>query len=244
MSPSGPHRLRTATGRAAVSIFSIGLVVLFSTRVAAQSQQWREAPIIEPAEATAAAAAPKPVPPPSADAVVQVYLDGCVLHEGRSAAVIDWALAQGFEPLDPLRTGAEDLLGGAAGAVLAAPGSGERVLLAAGDDRRCVVWAENTHGPGLRSAFQKMVSALGFKGARVQGVIDRNLNSGGAWRNQSQWRYRRVGGSEDFSLGSATTLGGAASAQLLHFAPMASAAPPAVAPAVVAPRQPGGAPSR
>ena len=79
-----------------------------------------------------------------------------------------------------------------------------------------------------------MVSALGFKGARVQPVMDRNLSSAGAWRNQLQWRYRRVGGDQDFGLGSATTLSQTLGAQLLHFAPMAPVAPP----------YPDGSPSR
>ena len=208
--------------------WSIGCVLLCGGPAAAQSLPLREGPIIEPrtaADPAPATAAPVRVPP-TADAVVRVFLDACVLNEGQSASVIDWALAQGYEPLGPLRTGAEDLLGGAAGAVLAAPGSGGRVLLAAGNDRRCIVWAESTNGPRLRGAFQKMVSDLGCRGARVQSVIDRNLTSAGTWRNQLQWRYRRVGGSEDFGLGSATTLGAAPSAQLLHFAPMTRPAPP------------------
>lgn len=230
------RRLWTHTGRAVAAVLMSLSVLLFAGQAAAQFLPLREAPIIEPASPFDVAPTPpaRPSAPPSVEAVVRVFLDGCVLNEGQSAAVIDWALAQGFEPLDPLRTGAEDLLGGAAGAVLAVPGSAAQVLLAAGEDRRCIVWAENTNGPGLRGEFRKMVSGLGFKGARVQSVIDRNLNSGGAWRNQSQWRYRRVGGGEDFGLGSATTLGAAPSAQLLHFAPMTRPMPP----------QPDGTPSR
>ena len=204
------------------------LAACFAFGASAQSLPLREGPIIEPpqpGDAVPAAPALRSAPP-SVQAVVQVFLDGCVLNEGRSSAVIDWALAQGFEPMDPLRTGAEDLLGGAAGAVLAAPGTSGQVLLAAGDDRRCIVWAERTNGPGLRIAFQKMISDLGFKGAKLQSVIDRNLSSAGAWRHQTQWRYRRVGGSEDFGLGSATTLAATPASQLLHFAPMARVAPP------------------
>lgn len=193
----------------------------------AQPLPLREAPIIEPspaAEPQRAASAPSA--PPVPQAVVGVFLEACVLNEGEVAAVTDWALAQGFEPIDPLRTGAEDLLGGAAGTVLSAPGSAGHVLLAVAQDQRCLVWTERTNGPLLRKAFQKMVSGLGFKGARVQSVIDRNLSSAGAWRNQSQWRYRRVGGARDFGLGSATTLANAPGTQLLHFAPMAPVAPP------------------
>jgi hypothetical protein len=220
------HRCCRTLVKLAASV--LALASLFASSVAAQSLPLREAPIIEPPKASdpaPAASAPKSAPP-SVQAVVQVFLDACVLNEGQSGAVIDWALAQGFEPLDPLRTGAEDLLSGAAGTVLALPGSSGHVLLAAGDDRRCLVWAEQTNGPRLRIAFQKMVSGLGFKGAKLQSVIDRNLSSAGTWRNQTQWRYRRVGGSEDFGLGSATTLAGAAGAQLLHFAPMTRVAPP------------------
>ncbi|KNZ34279.1 MAG: hypothetical protein AD742_02555 [Methylibium sp. NZG] len=204
-------------------------LLMVSAGASAQSAPLREAPIIEPQLAPWPPAAPAAAPatsPPTAELVVQIYLDACVQHEGQSGAAIDWALARGFEPLDPLRTGAEDLLSGAAGAVLAAPGTAGRVLLAAGEDRRCIVWAEQTNGPRLRTAFQRMVGELGAKGARVQPVIDRNLNSAGSWRNQLQWRYRRVGGSEDFGLGSATTLAAGTGTQLLHFAPMARVAPP------------------
>lgn len=203
--------------------------------VAAQSLPLREAPIIEPADAAASVAkAPTPSAPPSPPAVVQVFLDACVLNEGEAAAVTDWALGQGFEAVDPMQTGAEDLLGGAPGAVLAMPGTAGRVLLAASEDRRCLVWAEQMNGPLLRVALQKMVTGLGSKGARVQSLIDRNLQSAGVWRKQSQWRYRRVGGREDFGVGSATTLGNMLGAQLLHFAPLAPVAPP----------QPDGTPSR
>jgi hypothetical protein len=159
--------------------------------------------------------------------VVQVFLEGCVLNEGQTGGTIDWALAQGFEPLDPLVAGAEELLGGVEGTVLVAPGSAGRVLLAAAQGQRCVVWAQGQHGPKLRAAFEKMVSALRVKGARVEIMLERNLASAGAWRNQSQWRYRRLGGDQDFGLGSATTLVDGPGAQLLHFAPLPPAAPPA-----------------
>jgi len=201
----------------------------------AQSMPLREAPIIEPGDAVTQAAKPAlPAGPPNPPSVVQVFLDACVLNEGEPTAVTDWALGKGFEAVDPLQTGAEDLLGGAPGAVLTMPGTGGRVLLASSQDRRCLVWAEQTNGPLLRVALQKMLTGLGSKGARVQSLVDRNLQSAGSWRKQSQWRYRRVGGSEDFSVGSATTLGNTLGAQLLHFAPLAP----------VAPRNPDGTPSR
>ena len=223
---------RQPFGAAVVLVPVSVLLSLFAAAAGAQSLPLRQAPIIEPSKA------PEPQPaasaPLAAQSVAQVFLDGCVLNEGQPSAVVDWALAQGFEPVDPLRTGAEDLLGGTPGTVLAMPGSEGLELLASAQDRRCLVWAESTNGPRLRSAFQKMVSALGFKGARVQPVMDRNLSSAGAWRNQLQWRYRRVGGDQDFGLGSATTLSQTLGAQLLHFAPMAPVAPP----------YPDGSPSR
>ena len=231
MSSTPQFRHEAWNARRAVDAIAIviALVLLFAAAGAgAQSAPLREAPILEPNLAPWPPAASAPLGAvPSVQAVVQVFLDACVLNEGQAGPVVDWALAQGFEPLDPLRTGAEDLLSGAAGTVLAVPGSGGRVLLAAGEDRRCIVWAEQSNGPRLRGAFQKMVADLGANGARVQPVMDRNLSSAGTWRNQTQWRYRRVGGSEDFGLGSATTLAvAAAGTQLLHFAPMARPAPP------------------
>jgi hypothetical protein len=213
------------TARRAWSTGAAMLLVACATTTFAQSLPLRNAPIIEPAAATPAASAPAAAPTPQT--VVQVFLDACVLNEGQGVAVVDWALAQGFEALDPLRDGAEGLLGGAAGTVLAVPDTAGRVLLAAAQGQRCVVWAEQMHGPRLRAAFEKMVSGLGFKGARIELVVDRNLASAGAWRNQSQWRYRRVGGDQDFGLGCATTLVNAPGAQLLHFAPLPPAAPPA-----------------
>ena len=195
---------------------------LCATLAAAQSAPWREAPIIEPwtpVEPARASSSPQ--------SVVQVFLNACVQNDGQPAAVVDWALANGFEPLDGTRTGADDLLGGEPGSVLVVPGSAGQVLLAVSQGQRCVVWAEQMSGPALRNAFQKMTSSLGFKGAKLQTVVDRNLATAGVWRNQSQWRYRRAGGEQDFGLGSATTLVDAPHAQLLHFAPLPPAAPPA-----------------
>ena len=73
----------------------------------AQPLPLREAPIIETTEL---AASPPPAAP-TALSVVQVFFDACVLNEGQPGAVVDWALAHGYEALDPMRTGAEDLLG-------------------------------------------------------------------------------------------------------------------------------------
>jgi hypothetical protein len=48
------------------------------------------------------------------------------------------------------------------------------------------------------------------------------VERGGAWRMQLQMRYRRVGGSQDFGVGTVTTLTTAPAAQALNLAPMPS----------------------
>jgi hypothetical protein len=185
---------------------------------AAQALPWRRAPIIEPHQVLAPP--PAASAPPTVERVVQIFHDACVVHEGQPTAVIDWALNQGFEPLNPLQADASELLGGVDGTALAAPGSAGLVVLAAAQDGRCVLWAEKMNGPRLRTAFHAMVDSLAAQGARLQAVIARNLESGRAWRHQSQWRYRQVGAERDFGLGSATTLAEAPGAQLLHFGPI------------------------
>lgn len=194
------------------------LLALQAAPSVAQSLPWRRAPIIEPHQVFQSPLAA--TAPPTVERVVQIFLDACVLNEGQPTAVIDWALTQGFEPLNPLQADAAELLGGVAGTALAAPGSAGLVVLAATQDGRCVLWAESMNGPRLRTAFHAMVDSLAAQGARLQTVIARNLESGGAWRHQSQWRYRQVGAERDFGLGSATTLADAPGAQLLHFGPI------------------------
>ena len=157
-------------------------------------------------------------------AVARLFRDACVQTEGEAGAVVDWALAQGFDPVDPMRGSTDDLLAGQPGSVLAAPGSDNRVLLVAAQGARCTVWAERVSGPGLRLALVEMTGELGGKGARVQLQVERNIERAGAWRSQMQWRYRRVGGSQDFGIGSVTTLTAAPGTQALHFSPLPPAA--------------------
>jgi hypothetical protein len=153
-------------------------------------------------------------------AVVRLFRDACVQTEGQAAAAVDWALAQGFFPVDPMRGSTDELLAGEPGSVLAAPGSDSRVLLVAAQGARCMVWAERVSGPGLRMAVVELTGELGGKGARVQLQAERNIERSGAWRSQMQWRYRRVGGSQDFGIGSVTTLTAAPGTQALHFSPL------------------------
>jgi hypothetical protein len=171
----------------------------------------------------ARANAPPPQPAPAAaTTIVRVFIDGCVANEGDSMKTVDWAINQGFEP-DFARGGlAETLLHGQPGTVLALPGSASPVLLAIDLDKRCTVWAERSDGPAVRTEFVKAMNALAAKGARVQPAQERTVERGGAWRMQLQMRYRRVGGSQDFGVGTVTTLTAQPAAQALSLAPMPS----------------------
>jgi hypothetical protein len=156
-------------------------------------------------------------------AVARLFREACIQTEGQAAAAVDWALAQGFSPVDPMRGSTDELLAGEPGTVLAAPGSDSRVLLVAAQGSRCTVWAEQLSGPGLRLAVVEVTGELTGKGARVQLQVERSIERAGAWRTQMQWRYRRVGGSQDFGIGSVTTLSAAPGTQALNFAPMPAA---------------------
>jgi hypothetical protein len=152
------------------------------------------------------------------EAVARIFEQACILTEGVTGAAIDWALSQGFEPVDPMRP-SEGLLDGKAGTVLVAPASEGRVMLAAAESQ-CSVWAERTPGPPVRLAMAALAGRLQGKGAKLQVVVNRNVERSGAWRNQAQWRYRSVGGSQDFGIGSVTTLTDSPGTQVLHLAPM------------------------
>jgi hypothetical protein len=163
--------------------------------------------------------APPPPAVPDAAAVVRVFVDGCVANEGDPVAATDWALAQGFVPVDPTQETPLQLLNGQPGVVLAMPRSGGQVLMAVAADRRCTVWTERALGPGVRNAWRQAMSELAAKGAQVQTVVERAVERGGAWRQHEQMRYRRVGGSQDFAVASVTTLTSRPAVQALNFGP-------------------------
>lgn len=160
--------------------------------------------------------------------VARVFLQACVLTGGEESAAVDWALSQGFDPVDPMRGSMDGLLAGQPGSVLAAPGTQGRVLLAAAKGKVCTVWAEQISGPAVRAAVIDALSALQFKGAKLTLGVDRNFERAGAWRNQMQWRYRAVGASGDLGVGAITTLGDGPGTQGLNVAPLP--ATPAYAP--------------
>lgn len=156
--------------------------------------------------------APRPGPAP--DAVARVFVEACVLTEGDQTAAVDWAVSNGFDPLDVLSPNVEPLLAGKPGTALAMPGQPVWLVTATGGP--CTVWAERTAGPALHMAFQQAVSQLVGKGAKAEMTLERTIERAGAWRRQVQWRYRRVGGSHDYGLGAVTTLGEQPGAQALH----------------------------
>jgi hypothetical protein len=155
-------------------------------------------------------------------AVVGLFEQGCLAHEGELQRVVDWAISAGLEPLDPKVPDLQALLEGRDGAVLAVPGTEARVMIAAASDRHCIVWAEQANGPGVRLALLQALGERETRGARVAVELDRQVERAGAWRQQTQWRYRRAGGS-DHLIGAVTTLAERPAAQVLRFAPPAPA---------------------
>ena len=163
-----------------------------------------------------------PAAPAPAAAVVRVFIDGCVAHEGESMKTVDWAINAGFAPIDAHIGAGAALLSGQPGTVLVMPGSASPVLLAIDLDKRCTVWAERAEGPALRAEFVRAINALAAKGARLQPLQERTVERGGAWRMQLQMRLRRAGGAQDFGVGAVTTLTAQPAAQVLSAAPIAS----------------------
>jgi hypothetical protein len=159
----------------------------------------------------------------SAD-VVQVFAQACIQTRGEAAMATDWALSKGYESLHALRGSSEPLLEGRPGAVLAMPGSDGAVFLVV-TDAQCTVWAEGQSGPLVRQSFAALVGQLIAKGAKAQLINERTLERAGAWRNQSQWRFRGVGAPSDLSLGVVTTLTDLPSTQVMRLGPLAAAAP-------------------
>lgn len=200
------------------------LLLAVAVPAAAQVTPVFTAPLVEPPPATPVAPPPAPVTP---ERIVGWFQQACVLPAAKAGAAVDWALANGFEPVDPMRGDVSGLLEGQAGSVLAAPDAGGRVMLVAVDGR-CSVWAEQEEGPPLRQALAAMVGTLTAKGAKARIEVERNLERSGAWRSQVQWRYRAVGTVDDLGIGAVTTLANAPGTQVLRVTPLA--APPGISP--------------
>ena len=157
--------------------------------------------------------------------VANIFQQACLRGGAQGEAAVDWALTQGFEPLDSLGGTGYELLEGQPGNVLRAPGSEDRVLLVVTHDQRCTLWAQRVSGPQLRLAMAEVMDRLGSGGARVTRDFERNLERAGAWRNQTQWRYRPVRANAEFGVSAVTTLGTAPATQALNMAPWQAPAP-------------------
>ncbi len=158
--------------------------------------------------------------------VANIFLQACLRGAAQGEAAVDWALTQGFEPVDSLGGTGYELLEGQPGNVLRAPGSEDRLLLVVTHDQRCTLWAQRISGPQLRLAVAEVMDRLGNSGARVTRDFERNIERSGAWRNQTQWRYRLPRGSNaEFGVSAVTTLGTAPATQALNMAPWQASAP-------------------
>jgi len=177
------------------------------------------APLVQPAVAPP----PEPVREPlTPREMVRWFESACVATQGQAGAAIDWALSNGFEPVDPMRGSTDGLLDGKPGTVLTAPGADGRVMLAAAE-ADCSLWIEGEEGPPVRQALAAAVGALVGKGAKARVEVDRNVERAGAWRGQVQWRYRAMGGSLDFGVAAVTTLANGPGTQVLRVSPLARA---------------------
>jgi len=196
-----------------------GALLLMPGLAWAQGTPVFTAPLVEP---PAAVSAPAGAESASPQALVRWFEQACVVTQGRAGEAVDWALANGFQPMDPLRGNADTLLDGKPGTVLMAPDSSGLVMLAA-TDAQCSLWIDQQEGPPLRAALAAMVGELTAKGSKARVEVERNLERAGAWRGQVQWRFRGVGWSRDVGIGAVTTLANTPGTQVLHVVPVAKA---------------------
>jgi hypothetical protein len=151
--------------------------------------------------------------------VARAFVQACLQTEGQPSAAVDWALSQGFEPLDPLRGNADELLSGQPGSVLVAPGSDGRVLLAVAEGQRCTLWVDKAAGPPLKLAMAAVLAEQTTRGAKLSVEVDRAVENAGAWRNHLQWRYRALGARNEFSIVAVTTLLPTPATQAINLSP-------------------------
>ena len=199
--------------------FAGATLLALSSAAGAQVTPVFTAPLVQPAVSQPPAPPREPLTPQE---MVRWFESACVATQGQAGAAIDWALSNGFEPVDPMRGSTDGLLDGKPGTVLAAPGGGGRVMLAAAD-AECSLWIEGEEGPPVRQALAAAVGALVGKGAKARVEVDRNVERAGAWRGQVQWRYRAIGGSLDFGVAAVTTLANGPGTQVLRVSPLARA---------------------
>ncbi len=164
---------------------------------------------------------PREAVPLATQTIVALFVDGCITHEAALQPVVDWALNAGLVPQDSQSSGARVLLDGHAGSVFSPPGAEGRVMLAVAEGQHCVLWVDRAAGPSIRLALLQKLGERKARGDRVEPEFDRRIERSGAWRQQTQWRYRRVGGSSDFGIGLVSTLTDGPASQVLRWAPLA-----------------------
>lgn len=157
--------------------------------------------------------------------VAHIFHQACLRNAAHSDAAVDWALGQGFEPMDALGGPGYELLEGQPGNVLTAPGSDGRVMLVVTNDLRCTVWAHQIEGPQLRLAVAETLDRVGAAGGKIVREFVLNTDRAGAWRNQTRWRYRPEGEPIEFGVSAVTTLGAGPATQALNMAPWQPPAP-------------------
>lgn len=157
--------------------------------------------------------------------VAKIFHQACLRNAAHSEAAVDWALGQGFDPMDALGGSGYELLEGQPGNVLTAPGSDGRVMLVVTNDLRCTVWAHQIEGPQLRLAVAETLDRIGAAGGKIVREYVLNIDRAGAWRNQTRWRYRAEGESVEFGVSAVTTLGAGPATQALNMAPWQAPAP-------------------
>lgn len=206
-------RLRcVAAGGAAVFLVAAGL---------ARAQTQVPQPQVSAAELHTAA---PPLSPANVDDAVAAFVNGCIAHDGDRQAVVDWAVNNGFQPVDTLQSDAQaQYLGGRVGTVMHHPNDVQIILVAA-EGEQCMVWAENASGPRLGIAFQTAVGTLARGGAQAKTTLQRTVSRGGIWRRQVQVRYKRADGAREYGLGAVTMVNRAPGTQALKFAPWTEAA--------------------
>ena len=157
--------------------------------------------------------------------VANIFHLACLRNAAQAEAAVDWALGQGFAPIDALGGQGYELLEGQPGNVLTVPGSDGRVMLVVTKDLRCTVWAHQIEGPQLRLAVAETLDRVGAAGGRIVRDFVLNIDRAGAWRNQTRWRYRAEGEAIEFSVIAVTTLSAGPATQALNMSPWQAPAP-------------------
>lgn len=154
----------------------------------------------------------------TARGLVQMFTEACLAGEAQVQLVDDWAINRGFVPLDASDPGARALLDDRPGSVLSPAGLEGRVMLAVVDRAHCIVWSDRAGGPSLRLALLQALGERRARGETAELTLDRRIERAGAWRQQTQWRWRRPGASGEWGIGLVHTLTDTPAAQVLRLA--------------------------